>query len=91
MRLSPPVWRRCAELHDPGPPFTLLFARPPDGSRQPVYGWERDSHFEPFGSVDGFVPGRDALVHLSIFDRVFGPREGFLDFDARTLRVVAVP
>ena len=76
---------------DPERPFTLLFVRPLEGPWQPIYGWERAPYFYPFGHVDGFVPGADALVRLSVEFRNFLPREAFLDLDARTLRVAMAP
>ena len=75
---------------DPQPGFDLLFARSPDGPWQPTYGWEWESYRDSSATVEGFVPGADTLVRLSVYSW-FGPREAFLDLRARTLRVVAVP
>ena len=76
---------------DPRPPYTLLLVRRPDGPWRPIYGWEMDGYRPPSGRVQGFAPGADSVVRLTIGADYFPTREAFLDIRARTLRVAHTP
>lgn len=71
--------------------YTLLLARRPAGPWRPIYGWERDGYRPPSGSIEGFVPGADSVVRLTVHAHTLGSREAFLDVRARTLRVAEAP